>query len=105
MVDVLEEKKGEDIILIDIREISDFADYFVICSGTSDRMLEALSDDVVRQMRSRFKLHGRIEGLPRDGWLLIDYGDIVLHLFSPDRRDYYRLEELWAEGKVLLHLQ
>ena len=87
------------------QEISDFADYFVICSGTSDRMLEALADDVLRQMRKRFKLHGRSEGLPRDGWMLIDYGDIILHLFSPDRRDYYRLEELWGEGKVLLHLQ
>jgi ribosome-associated protein len=101
----LEEKKGENIILIDIHDISDFTDYFVICTGTSDRMLEALSDDVVRQIRKHCKRRGRIEGQAQDGWVLIDYGDIVLHLFSPARRDYYRLEELWAEGKILLHLQ
>ena len=104
-MNILEEKKGENIVLLDIHETSDFADYFVICSGTSVRMLGALSDDVVRQMRKQTKLRGRVEGQAEDGWILIDYGEIILHLFSPDRRDYYRLEELWSEGKLLLHLQ
>lgn len=102
---VLEEKKGEDILLLDIREFSDFADYFIICSGTSDRMLQALADDVLEKLRERHHLRGRVEGLPEDGWILLDYGDVIVHLFSPDRRDYYRLEELWSKGKILLHLQ
>ena len=68
-------------------------------------MLDALANDVVRQMRKNTKLRGRVEGQAEDGWVLVDYGDIILHLFSPDRRDYYRLEELWSEGKLLLHLQ
>jgi ribosome-associated protein len=91
--------------LIDIQEIADFADFFVICSGTSDRMLQALSDEVIRSIRKQYHLRGRIEGIPQDGWILVDYGDVILHLFSPDRRSFYRLEELWGNGKVLLRLQ
>jgi len=101
---VLEEKKGEDIVLMDIHHISDFADYFVIASGTSDRMLQALADGVVEKVKELHHFKGRPEGAPQDGWLLVDFGDVILHLFSPDRRDYYRLEELWDKGKILVHL-
>jgi ribosome-associated protein len=90
---------------MDIHDISDFADYFVICTGTSDRMLDALAGSVEDAVRKQYHVHGRHEGEPHDGWLLVDYGDVILHLFSPDRRDYYRLEELWGKGKVLLRLQ
>lgn len=105
MINVLEDKKGEDIVLLDIHDISDFADYFVICSGTSDRMLQALADGVIEEVRDRFHFKARIEGSPQDGWLLCDFGDVILHLFSPNRREYYRLEELWSRGKVLLRVQ
>jgi ribosome-associated protein len=91
--------------LIDIRDISIFADFFVICSGTSDRMIQALSDSVIEEMKKEFNLRGRVEGLSEDGWLLTDFGEVILHIFSPDRRDYYRLEDLWREGKVLIHLR
>jgi ribosome-associated protein len=91
--------------LLDIREIAPFADFFVICSGTSDRMLDALSDAAVEQVKQKYNLRARMEGHPGEGWLLADFGDVILHLFSPDRRDYYRLEELWSKGKILLHLQ
>ena len=101
----MEEKKGEDIVLMDIHELADFADYFVICSGTSDRMLRALADSVVEQVEKTTQQRGRLEGEPQDGWLLIDFGDVVVHLFAPDRRSYYRLEELWGRGKIILHLQ
>ncbi len=89
---------------MDIREISDFTDYFVICSGTSDRMLQALADHVIESVREQYQLKGKIEGVSQEGWLLIDYGDVIVHLFSPDRRNYYRLEDLWAKGKVVLRL-
>jgi len=91
--------------VLDIRGLADFADCFVICSGTSDRMLQALADEVVEHLRNNYHLKGRVEGVPREGWILVDYGDVILHLFSPDRRDYYRLEELWGKGKTLLRLQ
>ena len=68
-------------------------------------MLDALADTVVDSMRKQYKKKGRKEGEARDGWLVVDYGDVVVHLFSPDQRAYYQLEELWSEGKVLLKLQ
>ena len=105
IVDVLEDKKGEDIVLLDIRELAPFADYFVICTGTSDRMLNALADSVEEAMKAKYGQKPRSEGSPQAGWVLVDYGDVVLHLFSPDRREYYRLEELWVQAKILLHLQ
>ena len=105
IVNTLEDKKGENIILLDIREVAIFADYFVICSGTSERMLRALADAVVEAMHSEYQLPARIEGKPQDGWLLVDLGDVIVHLMSPDRRSYYRLEELWSQGKILLRLQ
>ena len=101
----LEEKKGENILLIDIQKIASFTSYFVICSGTSERMLGALMDAVIEQVKVQHRCKGRIEGKAQDGWLVIDYGGIVVHLFVPDQRNYYRLEELWHEGKTLLHVQ
>lgn len=90
---------------MDIREVRLLADYFVICTGTSDRMLDALIDAAVRDARKKHRAKAKIEGGSQDGWILADFGDVIVHLFSPDKRDYYRLEELWGEGKVLLHLQ
>ena len=92
-------------MLLDIHDISDFTDYFVISTGTSDRMLHALADAVIEEVHSTHDIKGRIEGAADDGWVLVDFIDVVLHLFSTDRRNYYRLEELWSKGKVLLRLQ
>jgi ribosome-associated protein len=105
IIDVLEEKKAEDILLLDIREISDFTDYFIITTGTSDRMLNALADAVREAVKGRYQRSGTKEGEAQDGWVVEDFGDIVVHLFSPDRRDYYRLEELWNKGRVIIRLQ
>lgn len=91
--------------MLDLKDIASFTDYFVLCNGTSDRMLDALADTVLESTRKQYKKKGRKEGEARDGWLVVDYGDVVVHLFSPDQRDYYQLEELWNEGKVLLKLQ
>jgi ribosome-associated protein len=68
-------------------------------------MLGALARDVRDKMRTVHKVRARLEGEPQDGWVLLDYGNVVVHLFSPDLRDYYRLEDLWGQGKVLLRLQ
>lgn len=101
----MEDKKGENIILLDIHEIASFTDYFVICSGTSDRMLDSLADAVVENIREAFQIKGKTDGQASGGWLVVDFGDVVVHLFSPDQRSYYRLEELWERGKILLRLQ
>jgi ribosome-associated protein len=68
-------------------------------------MLNALADAVVEDMMKKHKKKGKKEGLARDGWVVVDFGGVVVHLFSPDQRDFYRLEELWNEGKVLVRLQ
>jgi len=68
-------------------------------------MLDALAETVLDDTRKQHKKKGRKEGEARDGWLVIDYGDVILHLFSPHQRAYYRLEDLWNEGKVLLKVQ
>lgn len=101
----LEDKKGEDILLLDIHELTDFTDYFIFCTGTSDRMLDSLAKAVDEAARNTYHVHGRIEGNASDGWMLVDFGDVVVHLLSPDQRDYYRLEELWGQGKILVRLQ
>ena len=105
IVNSLEDKKGEDIVLIDIQEVVSFTDYFVICTGTSDRMVDALASAVLDDIRVKHQKKGKRQGLARDGWVIADFGDVVLHLFSPDQREFYQLEELWKDGKVLLRLQ
>ncbi|MGZ9166641.1 MAG: ribosome silencing factor [Anaerolineales bacterium] len=105
IVAALEDKKGEDILLLDIKDIASFTDYFVICNGTSDRMLDVLAKGVLESSKQDHKQKGRIEGQAHEGWLVLDYGDVVVHLFSPDQRKYYDLEELWSDGKVLLRVQ
>lgn len=101
----MENKKGENIVLIDLQDIAIFADFFVICSGTTDRMIKALVDAAIDDVKKEYKINARVEGRAEDGWILVDFGDIILHIFSPYRRDYYRLEDLWSNGKVLLHVQ
>jgi len=105
LVNALEAKKAGNILLMDISEVTSFADYFIICSGTSDRMLNALADVVHDTAKTQTDLRVRMEGKSDYGWVVVDCGDIVVHVFSPSQRDYYRLEELWEHGKVILRLQ
>ena len=101
----LEDKKGENILLLDLRGIASFTDYFVLCSGTSDRMLDALAEGALDAVRKVHRRRGQKQGEAREGWVIVDYGDVVVHLFSPDQRAYYDLEELWHGGKVLVKVQ
>ncbi len=105
IVHALEDKKGEDILLMDIKDIASFTDYFVICTGTSDRMLDALASAATDEIKKKYRKKARKQGLSRDGWVVVDFGDVVVHLLSPDQREYYQIEELWEEGKILLRLQ
>ncbi len=104
-MDTLDEKKGSDILLLDLSGVCSFADLFVICTGASERTLKALSGEVQRRVNSHHKHKPyQIEGDPSSGWVLLDYGGVILHLFSDALRKYYALEELWGEGKVLLRI-
>ena len=90
---------------MDIVDLASFADYFVICNGTSDRMLQSLASAVQETAKKEYGLISQVEGNSIDGWLVVDLGDVVVHLFSPEQREYYNLEQLWEHGRVLLRLQ
>ena len=106
MIDILEEKKGEDILLLDLQEVSSITDYFVLCSGPSERTLKALADEVQKKLKNEDEIRAMsVEGDPEGGWILVDYGNVILHIFSPAVRMYYQLEELWRDGQVLVHIQ
>ena len=105
IVSFLEEKKAEKIVLLDIHETTTLADFFIICNGTSDRMLHALATTLREYIKAEFGKSVLIEGESRDGWIVADVDDIIVHIFSPDRRNYYKLEQLWNKGKLVLSLQ
>lgn len=105
IVNALEDKKGEKIVLMDLQKISSFTDFFVLCNGTSDRMLDALADTVIDKAREQHSVRGRKEGQASAGWMVVDFGSVTVHIFAEDQRKYYNLEDLWKEGKVLLRLQ
>lgn len=106
IVEILEEKKGEDILLLDLVGVCSFTDYFVICTGSSDRSIKALSDEVLKAIKKKQSAQAQgIEGDAASGWVLIDFGDVILHLFSKSIRRYYQLEDLWREGRVIVQMQ
>ncbi|HEY52169.1 MAG TPA: ribosome silencing factor [Caldilineae bacterium] len=105
MVDILDDRLAEDILLLDISEVSPFADYFVIATATSDRQSQALVDALVSELRDQKIKPLHTEGDRTSGWQLLDYGNIIVHIFSPDQRAFYRLEELWSNAKVVVRMQ
>ena len=97
VVELAEEKQARDIVLLDIRPITVVADYFVICSGTSERQLSALTRELTETLKREAGLTPlHAEGDAASGWVLLDYSDVVVHVFSPAEREYYQLEELWG---------
>jgi ribosome-associated protein len=106
LVDTILDKKGGDIVLIDISDEALFTDYFLICNGENDRQLKALADSIALEAKKKAHvLPWGTEGEPATGWVLLDFGDLVVHLFSPEMRRYYNLEELWRNGHIVLRLQ
>ena len=101
----MDEKKAENILLLDLQELTTFTDYFIICNGTSDRMLQSLSTALREFAKKELNLFVNIEGESRDGWMVADLEDIVIHLFSLELRSYYKLEQLWSKGRVVINLQ
>jgi ribosome-associated protein len=106
VVDALEDRKAEDIVLMDLRDQNVFTDFFIICSGTSERQLRALAEAVDETAKKKFRMKSpRVEGHAEGGWVLVDFGTLIVHCFSEAQRKRYKLEELWHEGKVMLRIQ
>ena len=99
--EALDEKKGEDIRILDISQVSIIADYFVIASGANTNQLLAMCDDVQEKLgRAGLELR-QMEGNRSSSWILLDYGDVIIHLFSRDDRLFYNLERVWGDGKEI----
>ena len=100
------DKKGSEIILLDLREQTVFADYFLICCGENDRQLRAIADNVIYDAKQNGRqLIANTEGDPETGWVLVDFGDLIVHIFAEEQRQYYDLEGLWHNAHVVLSMQ
>ena len=101
IVKALEEKKAEDIRVIDIREISTIADFFVIANGTNQNQLQAMRDAVDEELYKAGYHTKQVEGNQNSSWVLMDYNDIIVHIFSKEDRLFYDLERIWRDGKIV----
>jgi len=98
MVSVLKEKKATDIVVLDVRGICTFSDYIIICTGMSDRQIKAMAEHVIENFGKPF---GK-EGIEQGRWVLLDYIDVVIHIFQDEVRRYYDMESMWFEAKRIL---
>jgi len=105
IVELIADQKGEDVLLLDIRGVSILADYFVIGSTTSERQAKAIIEDIIQQTKQMFDVRPlHVEGEPVTGWVLMDYGGVVVHLFAPEVRVYYDLEGLWRDSRIVVRM-
>ncbi len=107
ITDILVDRQAQNIIILDIEDITTIADYFVICSGTTRRQLEALKSAIQAELKSHPErtLPLNIEGTADSGWILMDYNGVIVHLFTPEVRDFYQIEELWQSGRIVTQIQ
>jgi ribosome-associated protein len=101
---VASDKKGSDIVLLRTAEVTTMADYFVICSGRSERQVQALSQAIVDELRDDAIRPLGIEGKGAARWVLIDYGSVIVHVFAPEEREYYGLERLWSNAAQVVRV-
>jgi len=100
-VKALDDKKAIDVVVMDISAVASFADYFLLCSGDSSRQIHAIADEVAAKLAAQGYRSAHVEGYTNAEWILLDYGDLVIHIFSKKARAYYDLERLWRDAKTL----
>lgn len=93
------DKKALDLLVVDLREMAAFTDHFIICSGSSAPQIQAISNEIEIRLKQVGKSPDHIEGYRQAQWILMDYSEFVVHIFSPDRRSYYNLERLWRDAR------
>ena len=104
IVDLAADKLAEDILLLDLRGLASFADYFVIMSAESSRQIEALEEDLTQSLKDAGVSRHRREGAPGSGWVLLDFSDVIIHIFSPEEREFYDLERLWSRAPQVVRV-
>ena len=92
------DRKAIDIVALDLRSVAGYTDFFVICSGNTERQTKAIHDGIHQGMKGDGQLPRRVEGLGEARWILMDYLDVIVHVFTPETRAFYRLEQLWGEA-------
>ncbi|MGQ9482119.1 ribosome silencing factor [Chloroflexus sp.] len=105
IVELVEDKQAHDIVLLDIRSQTTIADYFIICTADNDRQMRAIIDHIDEKISTEHWLSPRFEGSAETGWVVLDYRDIVVHIFSQSQREYYRLERLWSKAMPVVVVQ
>lgn len=103
ILDALDDAKARDAVILDVRKVAMFTDYMIIVTGTSNRHVVSVADNVVRQLREEGRRATGVEGMEGGDWVLIDFGDVVVHVMRAQTRDFYNLEKLWSEAKRLKH--
>ncbi len=101
----MSEKQASDVVLLDTSQVCSFADYFVVCSAESARQVNAIAEDIDKLLKELGSSSHRREGTADSGWVLIDDGDIVTHVFSPETREFYQFDSLWSKAAVLMRVQ
>ena len=104
IVEVASEKLASDIVMLDLKGLASFTDYFVIMSADSSRLIEALEDDISATLKESNLSIYRREGKPHSGWVLMDCSDVIVHIFSPDEREFFGLERLWARAPQVVRI-
>ena len=102
---VASEKQARDIVMLDVKEVCSFADYFVICTGDVKRHIEAIWQGINATLKSKGVLALHNEGTLDSGWMLVDFGSVVVHIFAPQERDYYQLDKLWSQAPPVIRIQ
>ena len=104
-VDIASDKQASNIVLLDVREVCTFCDYFVICSGDSDRQIRTIYDDIEQNLKKEGQVPHHSEGTLDSGWLLLDYGDVIIHVFSASEREFYALDVFWQDARSVIKIQ
>ena len=104
VVEVASDKLAEDIVMLDLRRVTYFADYFVIMSAESSRQIEALEEDITRALKEEQVRRSHREGTPASGWVLLDFIDVIIHIFGPEEREYYNLEGFWSQAPQVVRV-
>jgi ribosome-associated protein len=104
VVEVISGKKASNILMLDMRKVTLLADYYVLCDGASPRQINAISDELLEKLKTAGTRPATIEGTPMSGWILIDFGSVIAHIFSPEQRAYYQLEELWQDAPIVVRM-
>ncbi len=104
-MEIASDKQASNIVLLDVRDICSFADFFVICNGDSERQIRTINDEIRQSLKKAGVVPHHDEGTLDSGWLLLDYGDVIVHIFGTAEREYYKLDELWREARPVLRIQ